>query len=157
MLPGTQSVTLDGNQITALGQQQAIAGETIDLAGMTLMPGLITSHLHADFYRYDLASGAPPGIERPPGVMMAIGVRTCRVLLESGFTGFAGACCSNDIDAQLKMAIAEDIIPGPRIRACGHHIGTTGDVNNRWPWWRQIGAAGVDVCADGEGLRTLVR
>ena len=29
------------------------------------------------------------------------------------------------------MAIAEDIIPGPRIRACGHHIGTTGDMNNQ--------------------------
>jgi imidazolonepropionase-like amidohydrolase len=121
------------------------------------MPGLITSHLHADFYKYDLGSGAPPGIERPPGVMMAIGVRTCRVLLESGFTGYVGAACSNDIDAQLKMAIAEDIIPGPRIRACGHHIGTTGDLNNRWPWWRQGSMSGVDACADGDGLRTLVR
>ena len=63
--------------------------------------------------------------------MMAIGVRTCRVLLESGFTGYVGASCAHDIDAQLKMAIAQDIIPGPRIRACGHHIGTTGDMNNR--------------------------
>jgi imidazolonepropionase-like amidohydrolase len=157
MLPGPQSVTLDGNRIVALGKQQAISGETIDLGGMTLMPGLITSHLHADFYKYDLASGAPPGIERPPGVMMAIGVRTCRVLLESGFTGYVGAACSNDIDAQLKMAIAEDIIPGPRIRACSHHIGTTGDLNNRWPWWRQMGAVGVDRSADGDGLLALVR
>jgi imidazolonepropionase-like amidohydrolase len=157
MRPGRQSVTLDGNLISAAGQAPAVAGETIDLDGMTLMPGLITSHLHADFYKYDLSSGAPPGIERPPGVMMAIGVRTCRVLLESGFTGYVGAACSNDIDAQLKMAIAEDIIPGPRIRACGHHIGTTGDLNNRWPWWRQGSMAGVDACADGDGLRTLVR
>ena len=63
--------------------------------------------------------------------MMAIGVRTCRVLLESGFTGYSGAACAHDIDAQLKMAIGEGIIPGPRIRACGHHIGTTGDMNNQ--------------------------
>ena len=45
--------------------------------------------------------------------MMAIGVRTCRVLLESGFTGYVGAACAHDIDAELKMAIAEDIIPAP--------------------------------------------
>jgi imidazolonepropionase-like amidohydrolase len=157
MRPGTHSVTLDGNRIAATGPSQPIAGETIDIGGMTLMPGMITSHLHADFYKYDLSSGAPPGIERPPGVMMAIGVRTCRVLIESGFTGYSGASCSNDIDAQLKMAIDEDIIPGPRIRACGHHIGTTGDLNNRWPWWRQGSMSGVDVSADGDGLRTLVR
>jgi cytosine/adenosine deaminase-related metal-dependent hydrolase len=68
--------------------------EVIDLNGMTLLPGLITSHLHPDFYKYELTSGLRPGLERPPGVMMAIGVRTCRVLLESGFTGYSGAPCA---------------------------------------------------------------
>ena len=90
--------------------------------------------------------------------MMAIGVRTCRVLLESGFTGYVGASCAHDIDAQLKMAIAQDIIPGPRIRACGHHIGTTGDMNNRAPWWKAYETPGVDITADGpDELRKLVR
>src|SRR3546814_1737190 len=98
---------------------------------MTLMPGLISCHLHPDFFKFEIGSGDRPGKELPPGVMMAIGVRTCRVLLESGFTGYVGAACAHDIDAQLKMAIAQDIVPGPRIRACGHHIGTTGDMNNR--------------------------
>jgi len=89
---------------------------------------------------------------------MAIGVRTCRVLLESGFTGFSGASCSNYIDAQLKMAIDEDIIPGPRIRACGHHLGTTGDMNNGGRWWKAYQTPGTDICADGpDALRTLVR
>src|SRR3546814_6482836 len=89
---------------------------------MTLMPGLISCHLHPDFFKFEIGSGDRPGKELPPGVMMAIGVRTCRVLLESGFTGYVGAACAHDIDAQLKMAIAQDIVPGPRIRACGHHI-----------------------------------
>ena len=90
--------------------------------------------------------------------MMAIGVRTCRVLLESGFTGYAGASCAHDIDAQLKIAIAQDIIPGPRIRACGHHIGTTGDMNNRPPFWKVYETPGVDLAADGpDELRKLVR
>ena len=40
---------------------------------------------------------------------MAIAIRNCGVLLESGFTGYVGASCGHDIDAQLKMAIAEGI------------------------------------------------
>src|SRR3546814_3365849 len=90
--------------------------------------------------------------------MIAIGVRTSRLLLESCFTGYVGAACAHDIDAQLKMASAQDIVPGPRIRACGHHIGTTGDMNNRGPWWKAHDAPGLDLAGDGpDELRKLVR
>ena len=136
MLPGHHDVTLDGKRIASIGRTRAASGEVIDLGGMTLMPGLITCHFHPDFYKFKLGAGEPPGKELPPGVMMAIGVRNCRVLLESGFTGYVGASCGHDIDAQLKMAIAQGIIPGPRIRACSRHIGTTGDVNDSKKWWR---------------------
>ncbi len=157
MLAGTHDVTLDGNRIASIdehGGARPGAGDVVDLGGMTLMPGLITCHLHPDFYKFDIFAGEKPGKELPPGVMMAIGVRTCRVLLESGFTGYVGAACAHDIDAQLKMAIAEDIIPGPRIRACGHHIGTTGDMNNRSRWWKPYETPGLDLLADGpDGLR----
>ena len=159
MLAGRHDVTVDGKRISSIDEHApAAVGEVVDVAGMTVMPGLITSHLHPDFYRYDIASGDKPGKELPPGVMMAIGVRTCRVLLESGFTGYAGAACAHNIDAQLKMAIAQDIVPGPRIRACGHHIGTTGDMNNRSRWWKAYETPGLDLLADGpDALRKLVR
>jgi imidazolonepropionase-like amidohydrolase len=161
ILPGRRDVVLDGAHISAVREPIAGSDDCIDLGGMTLMPGLITCHLHPDFYRYSLAdnqSGEPLGLERPPGVLMAIGVRTCRVLLESGFTGYVGASCSNDVDAQLKLAISEGIIPGPRIRACGHHIGTTASLNDSLKWWRRLEARGTDLFADGpDELRRLVR
>ena len=161
MLPGRRSVTLEGSRISAVREQRVGSDDSIDLNGHDLMPGLITCHLHADFYRFTLEegrSGEPLGKEFPPGVMMAIGVRTCRVLLESGFTGYVGASCSNDIDAQLKMAIAEGIIPGPRIRACGHHIGTTATLNDSPKWWRRHETSGTDLFGDGpDELRKLVR
>ena len=150
MLPGRHTVRVDGNRIAAVDDGPGeVPGDVIDVGGMTLMPGLITCHLHPDFYKFDIFAGEKPGKELPPGVMMAIGVRTCRVLLESGFTGYVGAACAHDIDVQLKMAIAQEIIPGPRIRACGHHIGTTGDMNNRSRWWKPYQTAGLDLCDDG--------
>src|SRR5262249_35505006 len=89
MLPGRHRVTVEGNRIAAVNDvPDEASAEVIDVAGLTLMPGLITCHLHPDFFKFDILSGEKPGKELPPGVMMAIGVRTCRVLLESGFTGY---------------------------------------------------------------------
>jgi imidazolonepropionase-like amidohydrolase len=157
MLPGTRTVTLDGNRIAAISDKPGDAS-AIDLGGMTLMPGMITSHFHPDFYKFKIGEGVGLGKELPPGVLMAIAVRNCGVLLESGFTGYVGAACGHDIDASLKIAIAEGIIPGPRIRACSLHIGTTGDVNDSAMWWRQMVSPGTDVFVDGpEDMRKAVR
>lgn len=159
MLSGTHSVTVDGKTIAAI--DRPVGGETIDLGGMTLMPGMITCHFHADFFRFTLAqffAGEQLGKELPPGVLMAMGVRQCGVLLESGFTGYMGAAASNDIDASLKIAIAENIIPGPRIRACSRHVGTTADYNNSKNWWQVFTVPGLDARADGpDEMRKLVR
>jgi len=128
---------------------------------MTLMPGMITCHFHADFFRFTLGqlfAGEQLGKEFPPGVLTAMGVRQCGVLLESGFTGYMGAAAAHDIDASLKIAIAEGIIPGPRIRACSRHVGTTADLNNSRKWWQVFTQPGLDVRADGpDEMRKLVR
>lgn len=161
LLPDLQTVTLDGNRIASLGAEPAAGSDVIDLGGMTLMPGLITCHFHADFYKFTLAQGMagdPLGKEFPPGVMMAMAIRNGRVLLESGFTGYVGASCSNDVDAQYKIAIAEGIVEGPRLRACSPHIGTTGDLNDSKKWWRKQEAPGTDVFFDGPlEMRKIVR
>lgn len=164
MLPGQRHVTIDEGHISAISDQMPIVDgrdHVIDVGGRTVMPGLITCHIHPDFFRYtfqNAAAGDQLGKELPPGVLMAIGVRTCRVLLESGFTGYVGAACAHDIDAQLKMAIEDDIIPGPRILACGHHVGTTGDANASRNWWQSFTSPGIDLTADGPAeMRRMVR
>lgn len=159
MLPRTHSVTIDGNCIIAI--DAAVGGETIDLGGMTLMPGMISCHFHADFLLFKLEkyfAGEQVGKEMPPGVLMAMGVRQCGVLLESGFTGYIGASASNNIDASLKIAIAEGVIPGPRIRACSRAVGTTADFNDSKKWWQVFTQPGLDIRADGpEEIRKVVR
>jgi imidazolonepropionase-like amidohydrolase len=49
-------------------------------------------------------------------------------------------------------------MPGPRIRACSLHIGTTGDVNDSAQWWRQMVSPGTDIFVDGpEDMRKATR
>jgi len=159
-LSGLQTVALEGDRIASVSHAPG-GPDAIDLHGMTLMPGLITCHFHPDFYRFTLAmgmAGEPLGKELPPGVLTAIAVRNCGVLLDSGFTGYIGAACGHDIDASLKMAILMGVMPGPRIRACSAHIGTTGDVNDSVMWWRRFDSPGTDVFVDGpEDMRKQVR
>ena len=76
MLPGRYTVSLDGNRIAGLSDRPnaAAPGEQIDLGGMTVMPGMVTCHLHPDTYKWTLQdhlSANRLGKERPPGVMMA--------------------------------------------------------------------------------------
>lgn len=159
MLQGRHSVTINGKSIAAIDGEPT--GTAIDLGGMTLMPGMITCHFHPDFFRFKLEqyfAGEQIGKEFPPGVMMAMGVRQCGVLLESGFTGYMGAAATNDVDVSLKIAIAEGIIQGPRIRACSRHVGTTADYNNSKKWWQVFTQPGLDIRADGpDEMRKLVR
>jgi imidazolonepropionase-like amidohydrolase len=161
MLGGRHNVAVDGQTIAGIDRAIGAGDEVIDVDGMTLMPGLITGHFHPDFFRFiieDGIEGRQQGKEMPPGVMMAIGVRNCGLLLENGFTGYLGASCTNDVDACLKIAIAEGIIKGPRLRACSPHINTTGDMNDARKWWQRHVTPGVDEFADGpDGLRKLVR
>lgn len=162
MLPGTHHVVVNKNCIESIcDSSTAPEGKVFDLQGATLMPGMITGHLHPDIFKFSfdlLTAGIRLGTEFPPGVMMAIAIRTCGVLLESGFTGYLGASCSNHIDSQLKIAIAEGLVRGPRIRACGHHIGTGGTVNEHPKWWLKSELAGQDLFADGpDELSKVVR
>jgi imidazolonepropionase-like amidohydrolase len=163
--PFRGACVVEGDRVAWVGAAGAAPArdgdERHDLAGRFLMPGLVTCHLHADNLLFGLSNflaGEQLGKERPPGVLMAVAIRTARMLLESGFTGYVGAACSHNIDAQLKMAIAEGIVPGPRIRACSHHIGTTADNNDNPRWWIEHPTPGVDLFADGaEAMRRLVR
>ena len=91
---------------------------TISISGYHMAEAGATPVQEVAFTLADGMAGEPLGKELPPGVLMAIGVRNCGVLLDSGFTGYVGAACGHDIDASLKLAIAQGIMPGPRIRAC---------------------------------------
>jgi imidazolonepropionase-like amidohydrolase len=123
----------------------------IDLAGQTLMPGMFTGHVHIDTgpsepYHYNnIYSRA----ERPPGVLMARAIRNCKALLDSGITSYVGAGCSFDIDEQLRIAIKDGLLDGPRITAGGRRLNTTGHSEDSAKWWYQMHYHPFDRFVDG--------
>jgi len=102
--------------------------ETLQLPGMTLLPGLIEGHSHLLLHPYNetpwndqvlkesVAERAIRGAEHARTSLMA-GITTMRDLGSEG-AGYA--------DVALKKTIGEGIIPGPRLLVAGPAIVATG-------------------------------
>jgi len=107
-------------------QQHQVNGDlnfkTVDLRGKYLCPGLIDAHVHVT---------ATPGEIGLKNTYKAISqsmnnyrtVFLCREMLHRGFTT-ARDC--GGADGALKEAIAEWLIPGPRLLIAGHALSQTG-------------------------------
>ena len=125
------AVRVKGNRIDAAGPAASVdaAGATvIELAGMTLMPGLIEGHSHVLLHAYSETPWVDQVAHESLGLRTARAVNHCRATLMAGFTtvrdlGTEGAGYA---DVELKQAIEQGIIPGPRILATTKAIGVTG-------------------------------
>ena len=131
-----------------------------DLAGRSVLPGLGTGHFHGDSIFTDMSDirNVYFGSERPAGVLMAAAINSCRNLLESGHTMAVGAACAHDIDACVKMAVAEGLMDGPHLLACNQHVETTASENDRAKWWYHQGNTGLSCLVDGpDEVRKAIR
>ena len=86
--PGMQ-VIVDGDRIASVSPQ-AEPTETgdlrIDLAGKTLMPGLVTTHFHSSYDNITIHAGASRPRDAARCCLTLIAARHLRWALESGFT-----------------------------------------------------------------------
>ncbi len=86
----------------------------VDLAGRTVMPGMVSSHFHATYHELG-SKTAPFGLEEPPALQAVRAAHHLELLVRSGFTGAVSAGAPFAIDASMKAAIAEGLFPGPRL------------------------------------------
>ena len=140
----------------ATGEAPQVEGaEYIDLAGKTILPGLIDMHVHLTS-DHDVQGYGALAISDERAVIS--GVVNARTTLMAGFTTVrnVGARSYGDID--LRNAINEGDIPGPRLFVSGPPIGITGghcaDNNLLPPEYR---ASGENIADGPWAARAAVR
>jgi imidazolonepropionase-like amidohydrolase len=84
--------------------------ESIDLSGMTVLPGLIDCHDHLAMHGYDLARRW--GLDEPQSTRT---LRTAKVLGATLAAGYTAVRDAAGLDAGFKRAIDEGLIAGPRL------------------------------------------
>ena len=95
----------------------------INLAGKTLVPGLIDMHVHLDS---PADIGGYRGLEFTDSFWAMTAVANGQAMLRAGFTTVRNVGASNRNDVGLKQAIDAGYVTGPRIVPAGHALGATG-------------------------------
>jgi imidazolonepropionase-like amidohydrolase len=129
----------------------------VDLAGRSLVPGLITTHFHSTYT--DLGSiPAPFGLDRPVPYQALLAARNLATALRCGYTGAVSAAASHEIDASMAQAIDDGVIEGPRLVPGSRELSSTGHSNDGGPWWWKVEAPGATRLVDGaDAVRFAVR
>jgi imidazolonepropionase-like amidohydrolase len=114
----------DDGRIQAIGNLAAMAmpagTKQIDLAGKTLVPGLIDMHVHLD------SPADIGGLEFTDSFWGMTAVANAQAMLRAGFTTVRNVGSSNRNDVGLKQAIEAGYVVGPRIVPAGYALGATG-------------------------------
>ncbi len=125
------SVRVKGERIDAVGPESATTAagaRVIDLPGTTLTPGLVEGHSHILLHAYSETSWTDQVSREGLALRVARATNHLRSTLMAGFTtvrdlGTEGAQYA---DVELKQAVTQGIIPGPRVLASTKAIVATG-------------------------------
>jgi imidazolonepropionase-like amidohydrolase len=155
------AVRVQGDRIRAVGPAAsvAVAGATVvALPGMTLLPGLVEGHSHVLLHPYDETSWNDQVLHESLGVRTARAVNHLRATLMAGFTTIRdlGTEGAGYADVELKQAVEQGIIPGPRMLVTTRAIVATGSYGPKGfslEWRVPQGAEE----ADGDALVRVVR
>jgi imidazolonepropionase-like amidohydrolase len=145
------AVRVKGERIETVGTESTVAAagaKVIDLPGTTLMPGLVEGHSHILLHSYNEASWTDQVSREGLALRVARATNHLRATLQAGFTtvrdlGTEGAGYA---DVELKQAVSQGIIPGPRILASTRAIVATGSYQPKFiaEWTVPQGAEEAD-------------
>jgi imidazolonepropionase-like amidohydrolase len=125
-------VLVRGGAVEAVGPAGTVTApagtERVDLAGATLVPGLIEGHSHLLLHPYDETSWNDQVLRESVAERVARGVNHARATLMAGFTTVRdlGSEGAGYADIGLKQAIEKGVVPGPRMLVAGPAIVATG-------------------------------
>ncbi|CAN5461636.1 amidohydrolase family protein [soil metagenome] len=155
------SVLVRGDRIAAAGPLASLvvpAGtRRIDLAGTTLMPGMIEMHSHLLLHPYNETTWDDQVLREPVALRVARATNHARETLRAGFTTIRdlGTEGAGYADVGLKRAIAQGIIPGPRMIVVTRAIVATGSYGPHYTGDVDLPQGAEE--ADGSNLAKVVR
>src|SRR5215469_12385279 len=125
-------VLVEGERITAVGpadKLQPPAGtQTVELKGMSLLPGLMDIHSHLFLHPYNETLWNDQVLKEPVPYRTLRAGEQARATLLAGFTTLRdlGTEGAEYADVSLKRAIEDHLIPGPRLFVATRAIVATG-------------------------------
>ena len=162
VVAGPHAIVIEGDRIASVGPAsgvEPVSNETrIDLAGATVLPGLIDVHTHLTSNPEQIGYQSL-GISVPRRAL--IGAKNARLTLEAGFTAVRNVGANGYSDVALREAIDAGDVQGPRMQASGPSLGITGGHcdNNLLPFEYHSTSEGVADGVDGvqRRLREVVK
>lgn len=122
-------VTVSGNKIVYAGPAKNVkAKETVNLKGITLMPGMIEGHSHILLHPYNETSWNDQVLKESWAERSARAVNHLKASLMAGVTTMRdlGSEGAGYTDVGIKQAVEKGVIPGPRLLVAGKAIVATG-------------------------------
>ena len=152
------AVRVRGDRIDAVGPRDSVAAAgatTTDLPGTTLTPGLVEGHSHVLLHSYSETSWTDQVSREGLALRVARATNHLRSTLQAGFTTIRdlGTEGAQYADVELKQAVNQGIIPGPRMLVSTKAIVATGSYQPRFvlEWTVPQGAEEAD------GIDSLTR
>jgi imidazolonepropionase-like amidohydrolase len=151
-------VVIRGERIEAAGAGVAVpaGARVIDMGGATLLPGLIDLHTHLTSTGVHWEDEL---LKTTPGQAALHGAHNALVTLMAGFTtcrDMGPTWPFTDID--LRKAIDEGVVPGPRLMVAGNYVSATGGAGDARQFSIYVDVPIVRNLADGpDEIRKAVR
>jgi imidazolonepropionase-like amidohydrolase len=154
------AVRVRGDRVDAAGPIDSLANtapgaRVVDLPGATLLPGLIEGHSHLLLHAYTEASWVDQVSREGFALRVARATNHVKATLTAGFTTIRdlGTEGAGYADVELKRAVEQGIIPGPRVLASTRAIVATGTYQPKFvPEWNVPQGA-----EEADGVDSLVR
>lgn len=122
------AVVIENGRITSILDSRTAdwngkAVKHINLAGKTILPGLIDMHVHLTAVA---EIGGYRGLQYTDSFWSAVGVANAKKTLAAGFTSVRNVGSAGFQDVGLREAIDGGWVQGPRITTAAYAIGATG-------------------------------